>query len=60
MNGLTSRQLWTHDHLARCSCCGAWEVITDAELHLRANNHMPALTHCDHLDPHLTRQETTA
>lgn len=30
MSGLTSRQQWTHDHIARCTC-GSWVVLTDAQ-----------------------------
>jgi hypothetical protein len=30
MNGLTSRQEWTHSHIARCSC-GSWVVLTDRQ-----------------------------
>jgi hypothetical protein len=53
---MTSRQLWTHDHIARCTCCGSWEVISDAELKMRAADALPPLTHCQHLDPYLAQQ----
>lgn len=33
--GLTTRQAWTLDHIAHCPVCGAWEVVTDDELHRR-------------------------
>jgi len=42
MNGLTSRQQWTHDHITRCSC-GAWIVLTDKQLRTG-----------DHTCPHIT------
>lgn len=30
--GLTSRQAWTLQHIARCSACGSWVLLTDREL----------------------------
>lgn len=30
MSGLTSRQQWAHDHIARCTC-GSWVVLTDEQ-----------------------------
>lgn len=47
MNGLTSRQEWTHDHIVRCTC-GSWMVVMDLELR--------ALTECDihPTCPHIT------
>ncbi len=58
MSGLTSKQKWTHDHLARCTCCGSWEIVTDAEMKMRAASLMPDQTSCTHLDPFLAQQES--
>ena len=41
--GLTSRQVWTHDHITRCYCCGAWTVVT------KHGGAKPAI--CQHLTP---------
>ena len=46
MNGLTSRQAWTHEHIARCTC-GSWQVITHVELVRRAEGFTPAP--CPHI-----------
>lgn len=50
--GLTSRQQWTAEHIDRCPTCGAWEVITDRELHSRqlGTNTTPAF--CKHFTHH--------
>jgi len=47
MNGLTSRQAWTHEHIARCSC-GSWMVVTDRQLHALNNDIHPT---CPHITP---------
>ena len=44
MNGLTSRQAWTLEHIARCTC-GSWTVITEWQL---KSTTPPA---CTHLNP---------
>lgn len=44
MNGLTSRQEWTHDHIARCTC-GSWVVLTD-----RQTKSASPVT-CTHINP---------
>jgi len=31
MKGLTTKQQWTHEHIARCTC-GAWVVLTEREM----------------------------
>ena len=60
MSGLTSRQQWRHDHIARCTCCGSWEIVTDIELRMRAAELWPQLDHCEHLDPGLAATEAAS
>lgn len=47
MNGLTSRQEWTHEHIVRCTC-GSWLVITDWQLKQLADDTRPV---CPHINP---------
>jgi hypothetical protein len=46
MTGLTTRQAWCLQHIARCSC-GSWQVITHVELVRRAEGFPPAP--CPHI-----------
>ena len=41
--GLTSRQIYTLEHIERCYCCGAWMVVT------KHGGYRPAI--CSHLTP---------
>lgn len=47
MNGLTSRQQWTLDHVARCTC-GSWMVLTDRQLRALAEDFRPPCPHINH------------
>lgn len=58
MNGLTARQQWSHDHITRCPCCGAWELITEAEKTMRNLGLIPAT--CHHINEAFTSQENHA
>jgi hypothetical protein len=53
---ISHRQQYLHDHIARCTCCGAWEIITEIELNMRAAELMPPATDCEHLNPNLNRE----
>lgn len=44
MNGLTSRQAWTHEHITRCTC-GSWVVISEWERIQLADDIRPACPH---------------
>jgi hypothetical protein len=48
MTGLTSRQAWTLEHIARCTC-GSWMVLTDRQL---TATDKPA---CPHINPDAMR-----
>ena len=39
---ISHRQQYLHDHIARCTGCGAWEIVTDIELRMRAADQWPA------------------
>jgi len=58
MSGLTTRQQWAHDHIARCPCCGSWELITETERAMRELNLNPRT--CHHIETALTSQENAA
>lgn len=58
MSGLTSRQAWTHDHIARCPTCGAWEVITEREATFRELGIHATPVICKHFNP--SQEESTA
>ena len=58
-SGLTAEQLWTHEHIARCTCCGSWEVITEMEKNLRAAGLMPLADECEHLNKPLAQREAS-
>ena len=61
MSGLTSRQQWDHDHIARCTGCGAWEIVTDIELRMRAAEQWPdPVGPCEHIEAAFTEAENDA
>lgn len=48
MTGLTSRQQWTHERIARCTC-GSWMVLTEEQRWLLAELDIrPACPHINH------------
>lgn len=49
--GLTSRDAWALDHITHCPTCGAWEVVTEAELRRRADPQWCAEPWCNHVTP---------
>jgi len=55
--GLTSRQVWTHDHITRCYCCGAWTVLTERDVDLIADERYTPPATCKHLNPEQPRRE---
>jgi hypothetical protein len=58
MSGLTSRQQWDHDHITRCEGCGAWEIVTDIEMRMRAAEQWPAfVAPCQHIARAFTEAE---
>lgn len=48
---LSSRAAWALDHITHCPTCGAWEMVTDAELNRRADASWSPSTWCAHIDP---------
>jgi hypothetical protein len=61
MSGLTARQQWDHDHIARCEGCGTWEIVTDIELRMRAAEQWPAFVGpCTHIEQAFTDAEDNA
>lgn len=46
---LTSREAWALDHITHCPTCGAWEMVTDAELRSRAEPGWVAPSWCAHV-----------
>lgn len=58
MSGLPAWQERTLRHIARCTCCGTWQVISDAELALREADLLPPLDVCEHLEDYLGRDVT--
>ena len=54
--GLTSRQVWTHEHITRCYCCGAWTVLTEQEADLIADERYDPPAICEHLTPNAARK----
>ena len=57
---LTSVQQWRHDHITRCTCCGSWEIVGNAELKMRSSGMLPLATSYSHLEPFIARNETRA
>lgn len=58
MSGLTAQQEWTHSHIRRCDGCGAWEIVTEIELRMRANEQWPAFVPpCEHIEQAFTDAE---
>lgn len=50
-SSLSSRDAWALDHITHCPTCGAWEVVTEAELRRRADPQWCAEPWCDHVTP---------
>ena len=50
-HGLTSQQAWSQAHIVRCSCCGAWECLTNFEALMRAAPGYKVPAMCSHLQP---------
>lgn len=49
--GLTSRDAWALEHITHCPTCGAWEVVTEAELLRRSDPQWYAEPWCAHVTP---------
>ena len=47
MNGLTSQQQWTLDHITRCTC-GSWMVLAHWQLAQLRDDVRPV---CPHVNP---------
>lgn len=48
---LSSRDAWALDHITHCPTCGAWEMVTDAELRERAGPSWSTPAWCVHVRP---------